>query len=180
VNLIEHLPSFVQEYREIQGVMNTENPELQSVADDSEKIKNNMFILHTDEEGIKRYENMFGLTSSANDSLYDRQTRVLGKYTTTVTHTLRGLIDRLNILCGVDNYNLELDANAYTIKVGLDFRVKNVLNTVSAILQTMIPANMVCICTLNYNTHRTLSKYSNQELMRFTHYDLRESPLDEV
>ena len=42
VNLIEHLPLFVQEFREIQGIMNAENPEIQSVEDNSEQIKNNM------------------------------------------------------------------------------------------------------------------------------------------
>lgn len=179
VNLIKHLPSFVQEYREIQGVMNAENPELQAVADTSEKIKDNLFVLSTDEEGIERYEKMFGITPSNGEELFDRQTKVLTKYTNSVTYTLRGLIERLNIICGVDGYTLEMDANAYFIKVGLDFKVRNSVNVVSTMLQTMIPANMVCVCTLKYNTHEFLSQYPNQVLMQFTHEELRDSPIDD-
>ena len=53
VNLIGHLPLYVQGYREIKGIMDAEEPEVQLVEDISEVIKDNMFILHADEEGIK-------------------------------------------------------------------------------------------------------------------------------
>ncbi len=47
VNLISRLPLYIQEYREIQGVMNAEAPELQPVKDDSEKIKiQHIWFLH--------------------------------------------------------------------------------------------------------------------------------------
>ena len=40
VNLIEHLPLFIQVYREIHLIMSAENPEFQLLADESERIKN--------------------------------------------------------------------------------------------------------------------------------------------
>ena len=179
VNLIGHLPLYIQGYREIQAIMNAEDPELQSVEDASETIKNNMFVVSTDEAGIKRYENMFGLTPLKNDTLYDRQARVLSQYTNTVIYTLRGLIDRLNIICGIGNYTLELIPDEYKINIRLHLRVKKLISTVSSMLVDMIPANMLCTYVVNYNTHEVLSKYPTYLLMQFTHQELYDEPIED-
>lgn len=179
VDLIGHLPLYIQEYREIQGIMNAEEPELQSMEDDSEKIKDNMFILYTDEVGIRRYENMFGLTPSKNDSLSNRQAKVLAQYTNTVIYTMRGLIERLNIICGVGNYTLDFDADKYEINISLHLRVKDLLGTISSMLMDMLPANILCKYTINYNTHEFLAKYPTYLLMQFTHQELYEEVIDD-
>lgn len=179
VNLIDHLPSYVQDYREIQGIMDAENPELQSAEDASEIIKNNMFVLYADEAGIKRYEDMFGLIPSKNDSLYDRQSRVLSQYTNSVIYTLRGLIDRLDIVCGVGNYKLELIADEYKINVRLHLHAKNLINTIGSMFTTMIPANMLCAYGVDYNTHKLLAKFPTYLLMQFTHQELYDEIIEE-
>ena len=172
VNLISHLPLFIQEYREIQGVMNAEDPELQLVEDTSEIIKNNMFVVSTNEVGIKRYENMFGLTPSKNDSLSNRQAKVLTQYTNTVIYTMRGLIERLNVICGVGNYTLELIPNEYKINISLHLQIDNLIDVISSTLTDMIPANMLFTCTIRYNTHKVLTEYPTYLLMQFTHQEL--------
>ena len=57
VNLLSFLPEFVQEYREIKHIMNSEQPEIQKLEDETEIIKNNQFILSCDIDGIARFEN---------------------------------------------------------------------------------------------------------------------------
>ena len=149
VDLIDYLPLCVQNYREIKGIMKAEEPELQMVGYDSEKIKDNMFVLSTDEVGIKRYENMFGLTPLKDDTLSNRQAKVLAQYTNTVIYTLRGLIERLNVICGVDNYTLELISDEYKINISLHLRVKDLINTINSMFVDMIPANMLCTYVIN-------------------------------
>lgn len=179
VNLIEHLPLYIQGYREIQGIMNAENPEMQVVEDASEIIKDNMFVLYTNEAGIKRYEKMFGLTPSKTDSLYARQSKVLAQYTNTVIYTLRGLIERLNIICGVGNYTLELIPDEYKINIGLHIRVAKLVNTIGSMLADMIPANMLCTYIVNYNTHEVLAQYPRYLLMQFTHQELYDESIED-
>ena len=41
VELLNHLPLFIQEYREIREIMKSENPEIQSLEDETEIIFNN-------------------------------------------------------------------------------------------------------------------------------------------
>lgn len=179
VNLIGHLPLYMQDYREMQGIMNAEDPELQVVEDASETIKDNLFVLYTDEAGIRRYEDMFGLTSSKNETLHNRQTKVLALYTNTVIHTLRGLIERLNVICGVDNYTLEMIPNEYKIRIGLHLRVSKSINAITSMLTDMIPANMLCTCDINYNAHEVLAKYPGYLLMQFTHEELRDKLIED-
>lgn len=179
INLIGYLPLYVQEYREIKGVMNAEEPELHLVKDTSEAIKDNMFVLYTNEEGVKRYEKMFGLTSSENDTLNNRQARVLAQYTNTVIYTLRGLIERLNILCGVDNYTLQFVPNEYSIAIELYPRVENLISTIKSMLVDMIPANMLWTCVVKCNRHGMLTKYPIYLLEQFTHQEMYDETIDD-
>ena len=166
VNLISHLPLYIQGYREIQGIMNAEEPELQMMEDDSEKIKDNMFVLYTDEVGIERYEKMLGLTPLKNDSLSNRQANVLAQYTNTVIYTMRGLTERMNVICGVDNYTMEL--NGYHIKVKLIAEFKHLTNAIKSMMKDMIPANMMCEIEIVHTTHEQLSIYTHEYI-----YDYR-------
>lgn len=179
VNLLGHLPLYVQGYREIQGIMNAEEPELQSLEDASEKIKDNMFILHTDEVGIKRYEKMFGLTSSKNDSLYNRQMNVLTQYTNGVIYTLNGLIERLNMICGVNNYTLKLIPDKYTIEIELFPRIEDQFETIKSMLAEMLPANMIFTCVIICNRHKMLAKFPIYLLEQFTHQEMYEKTIDD-
>lgn len=179
VNLLDYLPKHVQEFREIQHIMNAEEPELQLIEDTSEVVKDNMFILHTNEDGIARYEKMFGLTPSEGDSLHDRQSRVLSQYTNSVIYTMRGLIERLDIVCGVNNYTIEMFPGEYRIQIKLLLRVNNLVNVISSALGDMIPANMICEYILNHNTHDALSMYPEYILMQFTHREVCDANIDE-
>ena len=179
VNLIDHLPLFVQEFREIQNITSAENPEFQSAMDSSEIVKNNMFVMHTDEAGVERYEKMLGLTASKNDNLSNRRARVLAQYTNSVVYTLRGLIERLNVILGAENYTLKLIPNKYEINIHLHLRVKSLLDTVASIFAETIPANMCCVYNINYNTHEILAKYPRYLLMQFTHQELYDLPIED-
>lgn len=179
INLISHLPLFIQEYREMQGIMNAENPELQSVEDAAETAKDNMFILHTNEAGVRRYETMFGLTPAKDDSLYTRQTRVLSQYTNSVIHTMRGLIERLNMLCGVDNYTFKLIPDKYIIEIELYPIVENLIGTINSMLVEMLPANILWTCIIKCNRHEMLAVYPHYLLMQFTHQEMYEETIDD-
>jgi hypothetical protein len=180
VDLISHLPLFLQEYREFQGIAKAENPEFQAVCDASETVKDNIFVLHTNEIGIARYEKMFGLQPSANDSLQNRQAKVLERYTNTVTYTMRGFVERLNAICGVGNYTVELIPDEYKIIVTLELVVAKLVNTISSMLGDMLPANMICEYRVNYNTHGQIAVYDHQTLGGVSHNEMKTEPLEEL
>lgn len=180
VNLLGHLPPFVQDFREIRAITNAEDPEFQLAVDDSERLKDNIFILHTDESGIKRFEDMFGFTSSKNDDLQNRQMNVLAHYTNSVTYTMRGLVERLDMLCGANNYTLKLFPDKYVMEIELYPRVENLLDTISSMLVDMIPANLLWTCIIKCNRHSMLAIYPHYLLEQFTHQEVYEETIEDA
>ena len=179
INLIGHLPAYLREYRELQGIANSENPEFQSACDASEIVKDNIFVLHTNETGVARHEKMFGLKPANSDNLQNRQAKVLERYTNTVIYTMRGFVERLNAICGAGNYTVQLIPEEYRINVLLDISVGKLVNTIGSMMGDMIPANMLCTYTVDYNKHDLFSQYTHQFLSQFTHDELRSEPMED-
>ncbi len=80
VELLNHLPLFIQEYREIREIMKSENPEIQSLEDETEIIFNNQFIQSCNLKGITKFEELMKITPEINDTLESRISRVLSRW----------------------------------------------------------------------------------------------------
>lgn len=143
VDLLNFLPLFVQEYREIQAIMNAENTEIQKAENETETILNNQFIESCNSQGITRFEELLGITSNAGDSLQLRIQRVLEKWNEKTVNTYKTLQQKLDVLCGENNYEINLDNDKYEIEVITHFENESLLEQLDFLLDYMIPANMI-------------------------------------
>ena len=157
INLIEYLPHFLQSYHQFYEIMKTETTEFQ--------------ILH--DELLKSQENMF-VVSCDVDSMNDRQIKLLAHYTNDVINTFKGLKERMDIICGSNNYTMTLDNANYTLNIHLTLEVKNLISTIEKMMKEILPANIKSINTLNYNSQSMLSKYTHEELKNYTHQALKD------
>lgn len=143
VSILNHLPSFLQEYRELKQLSEVLNPELQITSNETEIIKDNQFILHTNETGIKRFEEMLNITPDNSDTLEIRQNRVYVKWMDNIPYTYRYLITKLEAMLGTNGYEILTEFTKYYFKVV----TKNVLpsQTIECFeyVKEMIPANLV-------------------------------------
>lgn len=142
VDLISYLPQFVQEYREIKQIMVTETPEIQILEDETEIIKNNQFILSCDMIGIKRFEELLDITPRPDDTLQARISRVLARWNNALPYTYRGLIEKLNIICGKGNYQLLPNFDVYALDLVVCLRLSGQVAELDYLLSYMIPANI--------------------------------------
>jgi len=55
--VIEYLPEFIQEYREVKELVNSEQVELDELWVEQTNTLNNSFVMDADEAGVTRYEN---------------------------------------------------------------------------------------------------------------------------
>ncbi|WFD12200.1 putative phage tail protein [Tepidibacter hydrothermalis] len=171
VNLIEHLPNFIREYKEIKQTMIAENPEFQLVIDESEKIKNNQFIKTSDLVGITKFEKLLNIVPNPHDSLDSRISRVMTRWNDSIPYTYRGLIERLNILCGENNYTISANFNAYEFDLQVYLPLSGQVNELEYMLSYMIPANFVVTISndLDYEAMGTFYMAStNVESRSFT------------
>lgn len=144
VKLKDHLPIFIQEYREIQKIMDAENPEFQLAMDESEKLKDNLFISSSDEKGIAKYEDMMGIIPLETDTLESRISRVLTRWNKSTPYSYFFLLRKLNSLCGVDNYTIKRNINKYEMEIITHLELSGQVDELLYLLDDLIPANIEC------------------------------------
>lgn len=145
IDLLNYLPQYVQEYKEIKEIMSTVEPELQLLSDETEVILNNQFILHCNTVGIKKFENMLGIVPSSEDDLQTRIDRVFFLWTDRIPYTYRVLIMKLNALIGnIDEvYELVPRFTIYELLLLIYEPLGDKLPELDELLYKMIPANIV-------------------------------------
>ena len=150
--LVDYLPPFLQEHRELGAIMETEQPEIDNLWNSAKQALGNQFISEATESGVERWESMLGVSPKGTDTLDERQFRILTKMNQELPYTLRKLEQVLTTLCGSDGYSIELNAAEYNIEVKLGLANHNNYGEVERILKSMIPANLTQVVTLLFNT----------------------------
>lgn len=143
VSLLDYLPPYMREYREMQQIMAVEDPELQSLSDRTESIRNNQFIASCDLSGVKNFEKLSGIDPEPADSLNTRKSRLLAKWTDNIPYTVRVLRRKLDELCGKGSYSLTVDNSAYTVSVETDFESIVLNRVIDSLLSEILPANLL-------------------------------------
>lgn len=144
-DLIGYLPPVLQKVREFQAISNSENPEFQIVFDTSEKVLKNLFIQTSDVDGIKRYEKILGIKPSSNDTLETRRFRVLSRWNDRIPYTWKSLLEKLDTLCGEDNYTIVLENEIYTLNLLTHLGIYGTVDELDILLDEIIPSNLVVI-----------------------------------
>lgn len=145
VDLIQYLPLFIAEYKEIQHIMDAENPEFQFIVDEGERIKNNQFIITCNEIGISKFEKLLNIVPNIDDTLEARISRVIIRWSDSISYTHRALIERLNNLCGEGNYVVLPNYDKYELEIIASLSLSGQADELDFIISYMIPANLVVI-----------------------------------
>ncbi len=175
--LMDYLPRFLQEIREFQAITGTEQPEFANLWEDLDDVLGDQFIGTATENGLSRWETMLGIKPMASDSLEDRKFRVLTRVNEQLPYTITGLKRQLETLCGIGNYEAVLNSGAYTLSVKVGLAAKKNYDDVDAMVNRMVPANLIVDISLKYNQHLTLGDYTHQQLAAYTHYGIRNEVL---
>ena len=121
VDLSRYIPQSMKEYREMQYIVNAENPEFQICENTAEKISNAGFVEYADETYIARFENMLGIKKLPSATLEERRFDIIVKYNETPPFTMNVLKQRLKMLCGDDFIVIHIpEEYALTVALGVD------------------------------------------------------------
>ena len=116
-DLISYLPPIIRDVRELKAITDAENPEFRLVFGTSEQVLKNQFIHDCDIDGISRYESILGIKPTSDDTLESRVLRALSRWNDKIPYTWKVLLERLDALCGKDNYIIELRPNEYEVEL---------------------------------------------------------------
>lgn len=171
--LINYLPYVIRDYAEFQGIMGSEQPEVEQAWDSADDLLDNQFIPTAGNIGLSRWEKILDITPKGTDSLEDRRFRVLTRINEELPYTLIQLRAILETLCGPDNYSAEVEEGTYQLVVKIGLAAKNNFSDVDSLLNRVVPQNMVVNLLQLYNTHAQLSAFTHAQLSAFTHDQLR-------
>lgn len=171
-NLINYLPYFLRGVREYKCIMTDgEQPEINLLWKAIENTMKDQFISDATANGVQRWERILGIVPKGTLSLDERKFTILTKLNEKLPFTFTTLRERLETLCGEDNFSVVVDGFSVIVRVAL--AAKNNLADVDDLLKRMIPANMVIDLSIKYNPHEDLRTYTHEQLNAYTHEELR-------
>lgn len=155
VKLLNYLPPFMQDYREIAETLNAEDPEFVLVWNGAERVLKNEFIATADEYGIAHFEKLLNILPSQDETLEQRRTRVQSRWFAQLPYTYRALLQKLAVLCGEGQFTVSKDFDSYTLHIRTASESAELIDELDALLGSIVPANMI-VDSVN-TVQRTLS-----------------------
>lgn len=170
--LIEYLPVYLRQYREIQVIMGVEQVDFdefwQCVAD----VYDDQFIHSLTGYGVDRWERMLGITPPPDSTLDERKFKILAMLNFTLPYTYRRLQEILTSLVGANNFRTALYHGEYRLIVKLALESERSFNDVAEMLDNVCPANLI-LNVYMFNTHKLLRPFTHSELAVYTHEGVR-------
>lgn len=104
--LIDYLPPIVKKIRELQEICAAEQPNFDEAEKEIENILCRVFVSQADEKGIMRFEKVYGITPSSEETIEQRRVNIL-------IRNIKRNISLSEVLTILYNYtvNIELDCD---------------------------------------------------------------------
>lgn len=176
VDILRSWPPYLQEKKEMQELAKTLKLSLRDLYTETDKVYHNFFVMTADEDGLARFEAYYNIQPRNDSTLEDRRLEILAKMQTRLPYTKRMLNSLLKALLGEGMYTLEIQTNNYLVRVVVELKRKNQVNSVASLLRRVIPANMGYEVVVRYNQYYMLTKFTYAELEGYTYQQLKEDP----
>ena len=117
-NLKNYLPGIYKDVLETVELTSTEDVLFQELQVETEKVKNNQFVLTSDVDGIEQYEKMLNIIPNpSTESIEFRVDRIINRLSMTPPFTFPFLKKKLDEIIGVGKWEAYLDYANYTLYV---------------------------------------------------------------
>lgn len=173
--LQDYLPPVLLKTYEFPLLCDTEQPEIDRLNAAADAVLDAQFVTTAGDQALVRYEKIFGIVPQDTDTLEERRFRVQATMNAALPYTVRRLKMQLEAVCGAENVTLTINYAKYTVTVRVALTAKRNFDAVTALLASVVPANMKLDCDLMYNQYlRYNGLYTHAQLAAFTHQQLRE------
>ncbi len=176
--LINYLPEVLRNFREFEKTFEVEQPEFEKLWEEVSKVLKDQFVSDSTERGVLRWEKLLKIVPKATDSLEVRKVVILGKLNRQLPYTFKRLYDLLTIICGENEFEIELHHDIYLLLLKGDLVIKERFAKIYALLQEVVPANVVVDFILLYNQHLALEPFTHGQLEGYKHIQLRNEVLN--
>ena len=138
--LIDYLPYVIRDYAEFQGIMGSEQPEIEKAWDNTDDLLDNQFIPTAGNMGLSRWEQVLDITPNGTDTLEDRRFRILTRINPNQIKIYTWLTNWLSTASASKDYSPPT-VEDYTLKI--EFPADTDYLYMVSYLRQQIPANML-------------------------------------
>lgn len=139
------------------------------------KLRNNLYVLTCDLDGIKRYEKLLDIRPNADYTIEARRTNILNKLLFKPPFTRQRFDDILFNIYGRDGYMFNIYPNEYRVVIDIDTNDPEVYLQFEDNVKAIMPANIDLIFAIQYTymylkkhyTYRTLGDLTYETLMMY-------------
>lgn len=158
MKISDYVPKLYKNNTEMINIIDSEEEEFEEgIKQDIDNTFNNTFALKANEEGLRRYEALLGITLDENkDNLEYRRARILSKLGTSGVLTRKWLEENLTSLVGKNNYQIDLDTMNYLLNINISDVYSNTASTLFNIYRPLIPSNLELFVNLFDNINNNL------------------------
>lgn len=117
-NLKNYLPNIYKDVLETDELTSTEDLLFQDLNSETEKVRNNQFVLTSDVDGIEQYEKMLNIIPNpSTESIEFRVDRIINRLSMTPPFTFPFLKKKLDEIIGAGKWEAYIDYANYTLYV---------------------------------------------------------------
>lgn len=182
-DLNSYFPEYVKEIVEFNTIAKLEAEELKNLYDSCRYIWEAGFILTTDYQGIKKWEQFLDLKPDPQFTLDERRSAVLANWNYQLPYSRSKLREQLTALLGED-YELYIFHHIYKLKLVVKERPITVLKSIQRMIQEMIPANLETVFfskySGNYNFQTSCTNSIRYRMGFYPRYNLSYLYLDNL
>ena len=138
-----------------------------------EELLHNQFISTAGGLGLSRWEKLLGIIPKGTETLEERRFKILSRLNERLPYTLPQLKNILETLCSAGNYSAEVMEGTYQLVVKIGLAAKSSFSDVEALLERVVPRNMIVNLLQLYNTYAEIGRFTHGQLAAYTHNQLR-------
>lgn len=144
VELLSYLPAFLQGTKEFKGISTAASPEFSVLYGAENTLMDNGFIHTADLQGIRRWEQLLGI-SGAMEEMESRRASVLAAWNRTVPYTMARLYEYLDALAARKDYHIRVSEEQCSLELLVEDLPDGTIWAMHDLVRVMLPVNMVFI-----------------------------------
>ncbi len=141
--ICQYYPPWFRRILDFQALCQTEKMELDAMAEAMDQIHKNLFVQTMDEGTAAQWEAILRILPAPEETLAFRRLRVQNRLSLRPPFTLIFLREKLDLLFGPGNYEIEVDYPNYTLYIEAPAERQAYFTEVSALLRIVKPCHIV-------------------------------------
>lgn len=174
VNLREYLPPVIGDAKEMIALLEAENPEFNLLWQELVQFEKDIFVITSEENGLKRWEEILEMPAKPNYTIEDRRFLILLRLNEKIPYTDRYLRSLFDGLIGQDLYVMEILYHEYRLDLKLRIAKNYLVEEVKKMLRRILPANLGLTVRMWFNQHFEFRQYTHMQMKQYRHQEIRE------